>query len=283
MMEYENHAGGMKMNFDERLKIIWKEPQKPGTEAPADAVTISEVEAKLGVKIPAEYLSLIKIKNGGHFNWFNHCEGCSYITSELWGIREVGKQDWQEVKQYMEEEQIDTPRDIDNLYPFAGDGHEYICFDYRDIANDAEPSIACIDVECFDEDTTIAPTFREYIDKLEHRSIYMEYAIEISDDSAEFIIHLLEGLFPVTFVDKCEEYNSDTYNACYPSLSNWKQGLPFDWIWLKRCKSNSGYHSCFQVPNATWFLSIGNREVPTELIEHFEAVSAFKVTPLYKP
>jgi hypothetical protein len=271
------------MNFAERLQVIWNEPNKHVTEAPADAGTIAEVEAALGIMFPEDYLTLIKLQNGGYFNWFNHCEGADWDASELWGIRAVGTRNWEELKDYMAEENIESPRDIDGLYPFAGNGHVHICFDYRNIADGAEPSIAFIDVECFDTDITIAPTFRDYIEKLEHESPYNEYAIETTEDSAESIIVQLEGIFSVVFEDQSEVYNSDTYRACYPSLSNWKNDLPFDWNWLKRCKSKSGFHSCFQAPNATWFLNIGDGEVPTKLIDQFEAASAFKVTPLYKP
>jgi len=274
---------GKKMTFDERIKVIWGEPNKHVTEEPANSATIAGVEATLGVKLPEDYLTLIKLQNGGYFKWFNHCEGADWDASELWGIRAVGDRDWEELKDHMAEESIDTPRDIDGLYPFAGNGHVHICFDYRNIKNGAEPSVAFIDIECFDTDATVARTFREYIEKLDHQSPYIEYAIETSDDTPESIIGTLEEIFAVSFEDQCEHYNAKTYRACYPSLSNWKNDLPFDWIWLRRCRSQSGFHSCFQVPNASWFLNIGNSEVPEKLIKRFESSPAFNVTRLYNP
>ncbi|HRE84579.1 MAG TPA: SMI1/KNR4 family protein, partial [Opitutaceae bacterium] len=271
------------MTFDERLKIIWDEPNKHVTEVSTDSATIADVEATLGVKLPEDYLTLIKLQNGGYFNWFNHCDGADWDASELWGIRAVGDRDWEELKDHMAEESIDTPRDIDGLYPFAGNGHVHICFDYRGLGDAAEPSIAFIDIECFDTDRKIANSFREYIEKLEHESPYIEYAIETYDAAAESIIAPLEEIFGISFEDQSKDYNADTFRACYPSISNWKNDLPFDWIWLRRCKSKSGFHSCFQVPSATWFVNIGNTEVPESLIAKFETELAFNVTKLYKP
>ncbi|MEP4076213.1 SMI1/KNR4 family protein [Haloferula sp.] len=270
------------MNFDERIQVIWDEPNERLTEAPADAALIAEVEAALGVKLPADYLHLIKKQNGGYFCWFNHCEGADWDASELRGLRRVGNKNWEELKEYMAEEQIDTPREIDGLIPFAGDVHVSICFDYRGVADGAEPSIAFIDVESFDIDRTIAPNFRAYIEKLGHRSPYIEYAIETPEDGSEVMVEALESVFSVAFDDWSEDYDSDTYKACYPSFSAKEKGLPFSLIWLRRCKSKSGLHSCFQVPQATWFLNIGDG-VPEKLIRKFVKAPGFDATLLYEP
>ena len=45
--------------------------------------------------------------------------------------------------------------ELDGLVPFSGDGHWYLCLDYR---ASEQPAVAYIDVEC-DEQSIIAQDF----------------------------------------------------------------------------------------------------------------------------
>jgi hypothetical protein len=143
-------------------------------EQPREA-TISEVEKKLGVKLPSAYIALMKSWNGGYLpnehqvligekipeklNYYlgegfwglgtlsgistdlNNSDGIIYTsnTAHEWGIPE-------------------------KVIAFDGDGHTWLAFDYRDEALN-EPKIIFIESDDLNY-FTLANNFSDFLEKL---------------------------------------------------------------------------------------------------------------------
>lgn len=121
-------------------ETIWKRPtclnysNDPITEA-----AIAECEEQLGLKLPQEYLDLLWVQNGGSIRFHipdsvGHCIagiGSSYsslMNSGFWGC----------------DEYVDFS--LKGLVPFDGDGHWFLCLDYRQTPEC--PGVSYIDIEC---------------------------------------------------------------------------------------------------------------------------------------
>ena len=129
---------------------------------------VSTAEEQLGVKLPAEYLALLRLQNGGYTHGF----GFPMTQPTTWAKDHVPLNDVAGIVTdpsirtaqnildtgYMTEEWGVPPRQV----LLSGDGHWWITLDYR---RGDTPSIAWIDVEC-SEDIQVAPTFAAFLDGL---------------------------------------------------------------------------------------------------------------------
>lgn len=131
-------------------------------------------EGSLGVKLPAEYVELLRIQNGGY------TAGFAFPTSvkTTWADDHVPLEDLNGIvagvdvssamnlmdNEYMCEEWKLPPMQV----LISGDGHTWISLDYR---KGVIPSVAWIDVEC-DEELQLASTFAEFIEKLVPASVF---------------------------------------------------------------------------------------------------------------
>ena len=129
---------------------------------------VAVAERELGVKLPAEYVALLRIQNGGY------TYGFGFPTSErtTWAEDHVPLRDLAGIvtdpkvrtaqnilkTAYLTEEWGLPPRQA----LLAGDGHWWITLDYR---NGDVPSVAWIDVEC-GQDIQIAPSFAAFLEGL---------------------------------------------------------------------------------------------------------------------
>jgi hypothetical protein len=123
---------------------------------------IQRVEATLGVAIPAEYLALLKIQNGGY------TRGFVFPTRQRtsWAEDHVALDELNGIGRYEP-----LPSGLHNIYNstymiaewdlppsqvlLAGDGHWWISLDYR---SRGAPSVRWLDVDS-GEDLELAPTF----------------------------------------------------------------------------------------------------------------------------
>jgi hypothetical protein len=136
---------------------------------------VAETEEMLGVRLPKAYLAALRIQNGGSLRHALHRSGVG--VGDIAGIdgREgaypsLPLSTWSDEKSYMRQEGLTSPERIELLVPFSGDGHEYVCFDYRRAGRRREPAIAYIDVESFDVDRVIAPNFLAFVGGLTSES-----------------------------------------------------------------------------------------------------------------
>ncbi len=129
---------------------------------------VAEAERQLGVRLPAEYVALLRIQNGGYTHGFGHPMSCPTIWAadhvpldSLSGI--VLEPDHRTALNilrtaYMTREWGLPPRQA----LLTGDGHWWISLDYR--ASDV-PSVAWLAVD-HEQDFQVAPTFAAFLDGL---------------------------------------------------------------------------------------------------------------------
>lgn len=137
---------------DEELRGVWAGSAPRVTSEALDAADVARVEARIGGKLPRDYLALLGVQNGGYVRRPFHPK----VNGEVAEIRGIGKAprnleayDWSEVLAYMEEEGVTEPSGLERMVPFSGGGHYFTCFDYNCLVG-GEPSIAFVDVELFE-------------------------------------------------------------------------------------------------------------------------------------
>ncbi|EPE61334.1 SMI1 / KNR4 family protein [Exiguobacterium sp. S17] len=124
--------------------IIWNDiPDDPNRLPVLTDDVLIEVEGHLGVKLPDDYLQEIRIQNGGYVEQrdlpivWNGQDDIALVDS----ISGVGRH-----KGLIESKALLTEWGVedDQLIAFAGDGHFFLVFDYRE---GATPKIAYIDTD----------------------------------------------------------------------------------------------------------------------------------------
>jgi hypothetical protein len=137
---------------------------------------LARAEQRLGVKLPAEYVALLRTQNGGYTRGFGYpmSQETSWAEDhvplhDLAGI--VTDPDHSTAQNildtpYLAEEWGLPPRQV----LLSGDGHWWITLDYR---GGDEPSVAWIDVEC-GEDIQVAPSFSSFLQGLRPDSEFRE-------------------------------------------------------------------------------------------------------------
>lgn len=124
---------------------------------------IAKAEAHFGQKLPAEYLDLIRVQNGGY------TQGLAFPTSRptTWAkdhvpFDEMGGIVFGDVPMhsimatdYLKDEWGLPPNQI----LLAGDGHTWISLDYR---SGPVPKVTWIDVEC-EEELVLAESFGQFV------------------------------------------------------------------------------------------------------------------------
>lgn len=131
-------------------------------------------EASLGVRLPAEYISLLRIQNGGYTHGF----GFPMSRPTKWADDHVPLDDLAGIvidpshstsfnlleTAYLVEEWGLPERQV----LITGEGHWWITLDYR---KGKIPSVTWLNVEC-DEDIPVAPTFADFLNGLRPSSSF---------------------------------------------------------------------------------------------------------------
>jgi len=167
---------------------LWRVPvYLPYLQPKLTQRAVDAAEAKLGVKLPAAYLELLRSQNGGYLRLTSISPNLAPVDC----IAGIGKRfpsilhkDWADVKAHMKDEGIRKPARIDELVPFCGDGHFYFCLDYRASGPRGEPRVTYIDVESFDTDRVVAPSFEAFLHKLRPAGVTVVIGIETTDKMA---------------------------------------------------------------------------------------------------
>lgn len=137
---------------------IWRVPvYLPYLQPPLTADLIRAAEKKIGHTLPAEYLALLRVQNGGGIRFALEDKSHDFI-------RGIGPND-QNLTDFSWHPEVreNVGFELEGLVPFDGDGHWFLCFDYRD---GPVPSICYVDVEC-DSQEPIADSFPAYLACLE--------------------------------------------------------------------------------------------------------------------
>jgi cell wall assembly regulator SMI1 len=142
-------------------RTIWKVPAYlPYLQPPLSTEDIAAAEQHFGVKLPEEYIALLRQQNGGYIRASLSDDNIPH--SMIWGIGPH----FPNIAQYRE--QLDpesaeagawVPLSADRLVPFDGDGHWYLCLDYRD---GSIPTVTFVDVE-LEEERSVASSFTAFL------------------------------------------------------------------------------------------------------------------------
>lgn len=148
--------------FGTRLKVDITDP--------ATAEEFGRTEAALGVKLPAELLAVLRVRNGGQLRLTSlklTPEGRKkygrkqYSFTRLAGVHPIDS-DGLTQQTALAREEWELP---EGLIPLGGDGHTWCCLDYRACGPEGEPSLTHVDLEG-ELEFALAPSFAEFISKL---------------------------------------------------------------------------------------------------------------------
>ena len=195
---------------------IWQVPAYlPYLQPPLTPDAVADAEEQIGYSLPAEYVELLRVQNGGYIGYSLP----EMVHDTIAGIGphfpSLTVFDWDEVQEH-----VSYP--LDGLVPFDGDGHWHMCIDYR--SNPTSPSVAYVDVEC-DSQSPVAASFAEYL-RLLRRKVGEEHVLEgVGDVGA--VIAVLGRALGVAFDPP------DTWASGYPTYRAGlgKKDNP-EWVWF---------------------------------------------------
>jgi len=178
-----------KPNYILNLASIWTRPAYlPSVQPPLTDEMVTEAEAKLGHKLPAELIEVLKIQNGGYLR--KEPKSCPSrmilgigphrpsITTLIW--------------------------DKAGLIPFDEDGHWYLCLDYR-----LDENAPCVTyIRQGGKEKKIASSFNEFLSQLKLKT-FGHYVLE--DDE---VIPVVKG--------KIEKALDIKFNP----PNSWADGIP---------------------------------------------------------
>lgn len=221
---------------------LWSVPiYLPDWLPPLTKRAVTAAEKRLGVRLPESYLDALRIQNGGYLRRRYHASGTSVRSID--GISHNRPfRDWSEEKEVMAESGIDTIPDIDGLIPISGDGHEYVCFDYRSSGPHGEPGISRVDVESFTGTTAIADNFADLIAGLKPDD-HLHLGFITSDGLGTAQRRLAKAL-DVTFTNEGDDlYGYTVYRAQIgPDPGKQRRGKKSGgWLWLSSNLVDRGF------------------------------------------
>jgi len=237
---------------------IWTTPSYlPYVQPKLTDIILKEAEEQLGYKLPVELIELLKSQNGGYINMsipgspHNVISGIGPYFPSLLDF------DFEEIEEYVS-------YSLKGLIPFDGDGHWYLCLDYRE--NNSSPYVTFIDIEC-DEQELIAKSFSEYLSKLEMQ-VDDKYVIE-GIDSIETTLSKLSRLLKSSF--PTPDYFDHGYPIYRAKLGN--DDNP-EWIWVSPNIVPNGFvRENDKRYNELKLLVTNKKERYTKLPEHSYIVS----------
>lgn len=194
------------------LESIWRKPiYLPYLQPKLTNEDLEKAELKLGYKLPKELIQLLQIQNGGYIRKTLE----ESLNRTIYGIGphfpSLTDIDWTDYKDWVSFE-------LNGLIPFDGDGHWYICLDYR--KNNTSPQVTYIDTESNNQ-RLIAETFSDYLSQLDYE-IENELVIR-TNKTAEEITKELEKILNIEFEEP------DNYAHGY---DEYRSQLDGSWIWL---------------------------------------------------
>lgn len=144
---------------------IWAVPAYlPYLQPPLTEGVIRDAEFRLGVRLPASYLTILNQQNGGYLRP-SRLDGLSEM---VWGIGPHFPSITDEFEWRSSAQTGDwgwSPPNAKLLVPFDGDGHWHLCLDYRDTGPNSEPKVTYIDLEV-EQDEPVASDFAAFLASL---------------------------------------------------------------------------------------------------------------------
>jgi len=143
----------------------WRVPAYlPYLQPPLTPSSAAELEIARGIALPAAYLACLEQQNGGYIRLI--LDGECIPHDMIWGIgphfpnlSDYHEELDPELREENDEDGVWMPEDCGRLVPFDGDGHWYLCLDYR---AGPDPAVSYVDVEV-GVDRRVADSFEGYL------------------------------------------------------------------------------------------------------------------------
>ncbi|HEY8962790.1 MAG TPA: SMI1/KNR4 family protein [Luteolibacter sp.] len=195
---------------------IWRVPvYLPYLQPNLTAEAIIGAELKLGVRLPDDFLALLRAQNGGYIRY--SLDGLPH--EQIYGIGphfpSLADFNW-------DDDQDHVGFELQGLIPFDGDGHWHLCLDYR--RDRATPAVSYIDIEC-DNEEEIAPTFSDYL-KLLKLDVEDRDFVFPAVESVDELVAALSSEMGVRFEP------SDFRTHGYPQYRARGPSKDPQWIWI---------------------------------------------------
>ena len=130
-------------------EYFWTKPSPEYTQLPLTEKMVEDAERRLGVKLPAAYIDILHVQNGGPIRYNTFFTPMPMQTGSgqigISGILGIGPDPMHTIlgSSYFIKE-WGMPNDLILL---DGDGHTWIALDYRVCGSQGEPSVVWIDNE----------------------------------------------------------------------------------------------------------------------------------------
>ncbi len=206
---------------EHKINTLWQVPKYlPYVQPNLTNDIIANAEKKIGYKLPTEYIDILKIQNGGYIR-FRLPET---LNEKIYGIGpyfpSLTEFDWTDYAGTVGFE-------LTGLVPFDGDGHWYLCLDYRH--NNTQPGITYINIES-DYEKPIAKTFQEYL-KLLEIDVDNEFVIA-TDFPIEKLVMKISSIANIQFEEP------DSFAHGYPI---YRSKYNESWVWISPNKVLGGF------------------------------------------
>lgn len=213
----------------------------PAFDVPGDATDaeIAPTEKALGVKLPRAYVAVLKVRNGGllRLNRFKLKGDAKKQLDRKYvpvgGIPGVHPTDGHALSQIaaLAKHEWEVP---DGLVAFDGDGHTWVCLDYRESGPDGEPRVTYLDLE-EEQECVLAETFEVFLKGLYRDAESLSPALIALDSVARKPAEIGKVLLDLGFV----EHQFEGYaNPNFPR--------PPTWTWSKYNGRIQGWNACVQ-------------------------------------
>jgi hypothetical protein len=216
----------------------WRVPAYlPYLQPPLASSAVAELEIARGITLPAALLACLEQQNGGYIRLVLEGEGIPHHM--IWGIgphfpnlgdyHEALDPDlWDENA----EDGVWMPRDSGRLVPFDGDGHWYLCLDYR---TGPDPAVSYVDVEV-GSDRRVADSFDDYLAML--KPDHGANCLGLRDvTSVDEVARRLQAFVTAEFGSANADGNGYPVRRCgLPS-----NGGGAEWIWLSPNRVPRGF------------------------------------------
>jgi hypothetical protein len=215
-----------KIFHDFDLTGFWEDSdyaRKEYVEKKPTAMLIASIEKELGVRLPASYIELMKVQNGGIPR--NSCFPTKVRTSwaenhvAITGIMGIGRTKTYSLcgdlgSKFMQE-QWGYPEIGICVCNCPSAGHDMIMLDYRKCGTEGEPEVVHVDQEGDYEITFLAKNFETFIRGLVNESVYDTSAEDLKKELAAIETGSFSKLLG-SLVAKCRETNFEPIirNVC---------------------------------------------------------------------
>ncbi|MBU2663612.1 SMI1/KNR4 family protein [Actinoplanes bogorensis] len=157
-------------SFEQVAATFWHDDNKRGALAPLTPAALADAERKLGLKLPADLLTLLEHQNGGVVaEAWDACPAPANSWSSdhvpfdhLMGVGPAGGDRLTLLDTEYLVGEWDLPSPVVLL---SGDGHYWIALDYRECGPTGEPAVVWLDSDD-ESEFRIAPDFRAFLEHL---------------------------------------------------------------------------------------------------------------------